>query len=113
MYNYFTFDFQEAGPAEPQPAQDTGQSPEDQLAEARISFEFGDMKGAQARLDSLLKIDPGNVEAQELLNQIRGASSTGIVLEPTSSAPIELTEDSQPSLGDSQPSLGDSQPSTV
>ncbi len=95
-----SFDFEEPGVAEPQPAQDTDQSPEDLLAEARISFEFGDMKGAEARLDSLLKIDPRNAEAQELLSQIRGTSSAGLAPEPTSIASIEEVDDTQLSLVD-------------
>ena len=63
-----SFGFEDTRVAEPQPAQDADKSPEDLLAEARISFEFGDMKGAQARLDSLLKLDPSDAAAQELLN---------------------------------------------
>ncbi len=102
-----SFDFDNSGVAEPQPAQDADQSPEDLLAEARISFEFGDMKGAAERLDSLLKIAPGNAEAQDLLNQIRGASSSGLEPEPNSSGSIGEVDDTQLSLTDTSSELLD------
>ena len=102
-----SFDFEDAGVAEPQPAQDADQSPEDLLAEARISFEFGDMQGAQERLESLLKIDPSNAEAQDLLNQTRGASSTRLAPEPNSIGSIGEVDDTQPSLTDTSGELLD------
>ncbi|TDI96119.1 MAG: tetratricopeptide repeat protein [Deltaproteobacteria bacterium] len=95
-----SLDSEDTRVAEPQPAQDADQSPEDLLAEARISFEFGDMQGAQVRLDSLLKLDPSHAEAQELLNQICGASSSGLAPEPNSIGSIGEVDDTQPSLTD-------------
>ncbi len=108
-----SFGFEDTRVAEPQPAQEADKSPEDLLAEARISFEFGDMKGAQARLDSLLKLDPSDAAAQELLNQIRGASATELALAPNSVGSIGEVDDTQPSLTDTSSELLDTESNTV
>ena len=80
---------------ERQPLPDIDQSPEDLLAEARISFEFGDMKGAQARLETLLEKRPGHTGAQELLAQLQGHSGGHLVLDTTADSTVEEMDDSQ------------------
>ena len=64
---------------------------QDLLAEARISFEFGDMAGARNRLTSLLELRPQNAEARQLLAQIPGddSSSPRLDIESNSLQPEE------------------------
>ncbi len=93
-----SFDFQPVSEVET-PETDTGtdssQDAEDLLAEARISFEFGDMAGAEGRLATLLEIDPDNAEGRELLALIRGESDDDLELEPTGRAPEKQAADLQ------------------
>jgi tetratricopeptide (TPR) repeat protein len=96
-----SFDFQPASEVETSET-DTGtgssQDAEDLLAEARISFEFGDMAGAEGRLSTLLEIDPDNAEGRELLALIRGESNEDFELEPTGHAPEKQAADLQGSM---------------
>lgn len=70
----------EPAPAEAVAAQPSATSPEELLAEVRVSIEFGDLVAAEEKLDLLLQRHPDFAEARQLLEEIRSGST----LRPTS-----------------------------
>ncbi len=92
--------------------------PEELLAEARVSLDFGDLAAAEDRLDLLLQQDPDHVEAKAMLEQIRTGSTRSSALSvddadqtapsmeklppigPESSAPLDTLPNVEISLED-------------